>query len=558
MQHIVKGNLVNISLQTIIPSAITIVDGIIQKIETLPKGDGLPFIVPGFIDAHVHIESSLLVPSEFARLAVQHGTIATISDPHEIANVCGVEGVRFMVENGKASGFNFFFGVPSCVPATAFETAGASIQPADVAALLQSDDMYYLAEMMNFPGVWHKDADVMQKLQAAITAGKPIDGHAPGLRGQAMKQYFYANETNASQPIISTDHECFSYEEALEKLQAGVKIIIREGSAAKNFEVLISLLPDWSHQIMFCSDDKHPDSFDNGHINQLCARAVALGYPLFAVLQAACINPILHYRLPIPPIAENELANFCVVNNFLQFCVIQTFIKGNCVFTKGEVLLPVIQVGAINRFAIEPIKPVDIEFSKDDIIINDAAETPAIKAIDSQLITEKHWLKPIWNNDAWHANLANDCIKLVVVNRYSKAPVAKAFIHGTGIKTGAMASSVAHDSHNIIAMGVEDDCLLNAINTLIAHKGGLAVATKQETQVLALPVAGLMSNQPAETVTELYKTLDLLSKQQLGSTLQSPFMTLSFMALLVIPALKLSDKGLFDGAYFTFVKTVSV
>ncbi len=541
----ITGNLVDIRKKSIYEAKIEVVSGIIKSIT--PTGNNeIPsnnFILPGFIDSHVHIESSMLIPSEFARIAVVHGTVATVSDPHEIANVCGMEGVEFMINNGRKVPFKFNFGAPSCVPATIFETAGAALNSDDVKKLLEKDEIKYLSEMMNFPGVLHKDPEVMQKLRAAHTLGKPIDGHAPGLRGDTAKAYIEAG--------ISTDHECFTADEALDKLTNGMKIIIREGSAAKNFEALIDLLEDYPTMMMFCSDDKHPDSLVAGHINQLCARAIAKGIDLFTVLRAACVNPVLHYKLDVGLLFEGDDADFIVTDSLSEFKILKTFIKGQLVAAAGKSFIESVSEEPINQFVCEEISETDLAIPVETYPSQNGL-IPVMEALDGQLITNKLWLAPTVANGNYISNTENDQLKMVVVNRYSTAPVAKCFIKNFGFKKGAIASSVAHDSHNIVAVGADDKSLMQAINLVIRERGGVSCVDGSNELVLGLPVAGLMSANDGYQVAEAYTAIDAMAKA-LGSNLQAPFMTLSFMALLVIPHLKLSDKGLFDGDNFSFV-----
>ncbi|MBZ5858392.1 adenine deaminase [Flavihumibacter profundi] len=499
------------------------------------------YICPGFIDAHVHIESSMLVPSAFARLAVVHGTVGTISDPHEIANVLGVEGVRFMIDNGARVPFKFHFGAPSCVPATVFETAGARINADEVHDLLERDDIYYLSEMMNFPGVLHQDPEVMKKIAAAWHLGKPVDGHAPGLRGEDARNYIAAG--------ISTDHECFTAEEAEDKLAHGMKILVREGSAAKNFEALVELLNDHAANMMFCSDDKHPDSLVAGHIDQLCARAVEHEVDVFKVLQAACVNPVLHYRMRVGLLREGDPADFIILEDLGKFKVLETWIDGQLVAANGKSLIPHVLTEPINRFEASPRTVADFR------IAADGEPLPAIEALDGQLITHAIPVSKedlLQDENGWQANPAKDLLKLCVVNRYQDAPVALCFIKNFGLKHGAIASSVAHDSHNIIAVGADDASLCEAVNLVIAERGGVSCVGPDASAVLPLPVAGLMSTDDGYEVARSYTQIDAMAKS-LGSTLNAPFMTLSFMALLVIPELKLSDLGLFDGVAFSFL-----
>jgi adenine deaminase len=541
MNLIVKGNIVDIESKKIFFGEIDIENGLIKSVENLgEQKKDFVYIIPGFIDAHVHIESSMLIPSEFAKLAVVHGTVATISDPHEIANVCGLKGVEYMIENGNSVPFKFHFGAPSCVPATIFETAGASLDANDVDQLLKKNEIHYLSEMMNFPGVLNNDKEVFAKIKSAKKYNKPVDGHAPGLRGEEARKYIEAG--------ISTDHECFSKEEALDKLQYGMKILIREGSAAKNFEALIDLLNDHEDEMMFCSDDKHPDSLVSGHINQLCKRAVAEGIDVFKVLKAACINPVKHYKMNVGLLQQNDTADFIIVEDLVNFKVKETFIDGEKVAENGYSNISTQASSAINNFYCLKKDPADFQVKTEEF------QSEVIEALDGQLITNKLSLKPKSDNGFYISDIENDVLKIVVINRYNNAPIAKAFIKNFGLKRGAIASSVAHDSHNIIAVGADDESICDAANLIIESKGGVSVAdhySPEINKILPLPVAGLMSNDDGYKVAEMYTDIDARAKN-LGSKLSAPFMTLSFMALLVIPHLKLSDKGLFDGDIFQF------
>ena len=536
-----SGNLVDILQQEIYPATIDVENGRIRRITR--NGNKYPhYLLPGFTDAHVHIESSMLIPSEFARLAVVHGTVATVSDPHEIANVMGVKGVEFMLENARQVPFRFNFGAPSCVPATTFETAGAAVTVEDIETLLQRDDIKYLTEMMNFPGVLHKDPEVLAKIAAAKKAGKPVDGHAPGLRGDAARDYIAAG--------ISTDHECFTLEEALDKLKYGMHILIREGSAAKNFEALVPLLHDHPERIMFCSDDKHPDNLEAGHINLLVKRALAHGVDLFKALRAACINPVLHYKLENGLLRENDPADFIIVDDLQNLDILATYINGIKVAGNGRTLIPSVSCVPVNNFVKNEVRATDFRVPVTDSNGSEVA-VKVIGALDGQLITNAvNATLPVAGGQIQNS-IPKDILKLAVVNRYRKAPPAVAFIHGFGLRHGAIASSVAHDSHNVIAVGADDESLAAAVNAVMAEQGGISVISGEKTQVLPLPVAGLMSNLDGYTIATQYSALDQSAKA-LGSPLAAPFMTLSFMALLVIPHLKLSDQGLFDGDGFRF------
>lgn len=496
-----------------------------------------PYLLPGLVDAHIHIESSMLTPYEFARRALVHGTVATVSDPHEIANVCGMEGVMYMLDNARDAKLKFHFGAPSCVPATAFESAGAGLTSREVASLLQRDDIYYLSEMMNYPGVLHGDQEVMEKMAAAHEARKPVDGHAPGLTGDEAIAYINAG--------ITTDHECFTKEEALHKIRNGMKILIREGSAARNFEALHELISTNPDSIMFCSDDKHPDELMTGHINVVVQRALLMGHNFFDVLRAACLHPVEHYKMRNGLLRIGDPADFIVIDNPADFNVLETWIDGDCMASGGECHLPPRSHTAINHFNAGEVTPEDLALPAR------TATLRVIGAIEGQLVTEPATAAAKVVNGMAVADIENDILKLVVMNRYRDAKPAIAFIKNFNLKMGAFASTVAHDSHNIIAVGTDDHSLAKAINSLVRTKGGLSVCYNDEELVLPLPVAGLMSTGSCDETALLYSALDHKVKE-MGCTLRAPFMTLSFMALLVIPSLKLSDRGLFDGNRFEF------
>ncbi len=533
----VLGQFVDIENRKIFSAEVSIADGKIASV--IEKNhDVQNYILPGFVDAHIHIESSMLVPSEFARLAVIHGTLGTISDPHEIANVLGKEGVYYMIENGKKVPLKFHFGAPSCVPATNFETAGAVIDSDDIKELLSSPDINYLAEMMNYPGVLFEDQEVLKKITWAKHFNKPVDGHAPGLRGKDAEKYIAAG--------ISTDHECFSFDEAKEKLSLGMKVIIREGSAAKNFEALIDLLPQHYENMMFCSDDKHPDDLIVGHINQLCARAVAKGIDVFKVLKAACINPVKHYNMNVGLLQEGDVADFIVVEDLKNFNVLQTYINGELVAENGQSFIESIPFEKPNNFNVSPKSINDFR------IEGNSEKVRVIEALDGELITNEIHAEAILKDGNLISNVENDILKMAVVNRYQDTKPSIAFIKNFGLKKGAIASSVAHDCHNIVVVGTSDEEICNAVNLIIENRGGVCVVNGDNKKNLALPVAGIMSAENGWKAGKDYQEIDAMAKE-LGSKLRAPFMTLSFMALLVIPDLKLSDKGLFSGQKFEFV-----
>lgn len=532
----IKSNLIDLVAREIYPAEVIIEGNKITSIKRIAETLNT-YILPGFIDAHVHVESSMLVPSEFARIAVTHGTVGTISDPHEIANVLGVAGVDYMIDNAKQVPFHFYFGAPSCVPATSFETAGAIIDSKDIDELLSRKEIVYLAEMMNFPGVIYKDEEVLKKIASAKKYNKPIDGHAPGLVGEEMKTYFDAG--------IATDHECFGYKEALEKLQHGVKVLIREGSAAKNFETLIAFLKEYPDQIMFCCDDKHPDNLIECHINDHVKRAIKYGHDLYNVLRAASYNVIKHYNLPIGLLQLGDNADFIEIDNLENFTILKTYINGNLVAEKGKSFITSVNAPIVNNFncSLKHVTDFKLKHESDRIRV--------IECLDGQLITDELCVESYAINGFEESNIEQDILKIAVVNRYNDAPIAKAFIKNIGLTQGAIASCVAHDCHNIVVVGTNDDDMCKAVNLIIKAKGGISLANGNEELVLELPIAGIMTNQAAEEVAEAYTKLDKRAKA-LGSKLRAPYMSLSFMALLVIPELKLSDKGLFNGKRFEF------
>lgn len=520
----------------IFTGSIQVENGLIKKI-TEGQVTKDHYILPGFIDAHIHIESSMLIPSEFARLAVVHGTVATVSDPHEIANVLGVPGVRFMIANGRKVPFKFNFGASSCVPATPFETAGASLGLEELEELLAMDEIKYLSEMMNYPGVLFDDPQVKAKLKLASKFGKPVDGHAPGLKGDEAARYIAAG--------ITTDHECFSIEEALDKIRYGMKILIREGSAAKNFEELYPLVDQFPDMVMFCSDDKHPDDLTEGHINEIVKRGVAKGLDLFNVLRACTWNPVNHYKLETGLLREGDSADFIIADNLREFNILETWVNGIKVAEAGKTLIPKITETPFNNFNIS-------ELSAGSLRVDQKPGRVMIQEVyDGQLITGALDADPRLADGQVVSDPERDILKLIVKNRYSESHAGIGFIKGLGLKRGAIASCVAHDSHNIVAAGTDDLSIARAINLIIRNRGGISCVDGDTEEVLPLPFAGIMTVEDGYSVAEKYRRMDKLAKI-LGSPLKAPFMTLSFMALLVIPSLKLSDKGLFDGEKFAF------
>lgn len=537
----ISVNIVDVVAERIFYGELTFADGRITHItETGSECSGASYLMPGFVDAHIHIESSLLTPDEFARAALEKGTLGCVSDPHEIANVLGLDGIRFMQQRAALTPFKILFGAPSCVPATPFESAGATLDATAISNLLTDGTCGYLSEVMNFPGVLNNVPDVMQKIAAARSAGVPLDGHAPGLTGALAQRYARAG--------ISTDHECTTLAEARDKLAAGMSILIREGSAAQDFNALHPLFATHSDRIMLCSDDKHPDDLLEGHIRELVQRALALGYPLFHVLRAATLNPVRHYGLSLGLLQTGDPMDALLVNNLQEFKIQQAWLNGKPVVEDEHCLLPQQPAQMLNRFAAQPVSADQLQLEHPGVPCR------VITAQDGKLLTGRRITtvpRDSANDKLIAADLNHDVLFIAVVNRYQNAPPAVALIHGFGLQQGAIASSVAHDSHNIVAVGTSPQWLASAINCVIEQQGALAAVDAHGTQVLPLPIAGLMSALPAQLTGPAYRQLNQKA-HQMGSPLRAPFMTLSFMALLVIPELKLSDKGLFDGNRFEF------
>ncbi len=532
-----RGQIVDLKAGRIFPGVIFESEGHIARILEDPSVTERSFLCPGFIDAHVHIESSMLSPTEFGRIASIHGTVGTVSDPHEIANVLGVEGIRLMQRECARAPLKIRLGIPSCVPATSFETAGAVIDSSAVEELCRDPSLTYLSEMMNFPGVVEGVPEVLEKLAIAKRYGKRIDGHAPGLRGEALRRYVAAG--------IETDHECFTLDEAREKLSLGLKILIREGSAARNFDALWPILLEHPEACMFCSDDKHPDDLLAGHIDRLCERAVAKGVPALDVLRAACLNPVLHYGLDCGLLQPGDAADFIRLENFKEFRVLETWIDGHLVAANGKSHLAKTRPEILNRFCATTKNATDFTVPAGEGRIR------VIEVIDGQIVTRSGEATPQLHAGLAVADSEADLLKLTVVNRYTDTRPATAFVRGVGLRRGAIASSVAHDCHNIIAVGADDESLARAVNLVIEHRGGISLASPDHEDVLPLPLAGLISDACAEDVAEGYARLTQAAKS-LGSNLAAPYMSLSFLALLVIPELKLSDRGLFDARTFSF------
>lgn len=534
----ISGNIVDVVNNEIYSGTINVKKGKIISIDR----DSNPYdnyIIPGFIDSHIHIESTMLVPSQFARTAVKNGMVAVVADPHEIANVMGLQGVKYMIKDGVKVPFKFYFGAPACVPATPFETNGAHIGPLEIKRLMKAPDIKYMGEMMDFPGVISKSKHTISKVRIAKHYGKPIDGHVPGVSGKDLEAYVNAG--------ISTDHEAYTKEEALEKIKLGMKILIREGSAAKDFEALSSLIQEQSDFCMFSSDDRHPNDLVEGHINLLVKRALKLGYDKMKVLQCACVNPVKHYKLDVGLLQVGDNADFVEIDNFENLNILKTVINGNLVCKDNWSLIEKVKTPKINKFRAKSKK------LRDFAVNYNGKNIKVIEALNGLLITKNITVEPKVIDGKIVQDIDNDVLKIVVINRYKNTKPSIGFIKNFGFKKGAIASSVAHDSHNIIAIGATDEELMRAVNLVIKNKGGLCVVEGKNESILKLPVAGLMTNRGAFKIAEEYIDIENKAKA-LGSELSDPFMTMSFMGLLVIPELKISDKGLFDVTKFEFTQ----
>lgn len=540
----VTGKIIDVVNRSFINGKLIIKNGMISKIEKV-NFDCDNFILPGLIDSHIHIESSMLTPSRFAKIAVSCGTVAVVSDPHEIANVVGLKGVEFMLEDASSVPFKFFFGVPSCVPATEFETSGSSLKHHEVDQLLARSDMWFLSEMMNFPGVLYEDKEVISKLKSAKKHNKPIDGHAPGLSGKDLEKYISYN--------ISTDHECFTLDEAKEKIQKGMSIQLREGSAAKNFESLFSLIQSDTDNVMLCTDDSHPnDLIGLGHIDKIIRMGLKKGLSIFDLVTTCVINPIKHYKLPVGQLRQNDPADFIVLESLDDFKINETYINGQIVYSKDEVKIPLIKSKPVNKYFINSIKEGDLEVisTKTDAVVN------VIEVVNNQIVTESFkWQTNRSNDQLIEVDIEEDILKIVVLNRYKNSKPSVGYVKGFGLKQGALAGTIAHDSHNIIAIGTSDKELCRVINCLNDLQGGLVVSDEHTIKSLPLPYGGIMTDEDGESVAKNYESLE--SKViELGSCLDSPFMTMSFLSLLVIPELKIGDKGLFDVNQFKFINLI--
>lgn len=563
--------MLDVITDSIYPARISVEGGFFKEIVPIVINDDSELdisgiILPGFIDSHIHIESTMLTPAQFAKLAVRFGTTSVVCDPHEIVNVAGTDGIDFMIENSKSVPFNFYFSIPSCVPATCFETSGAILDSETIGELLKKDEAVALGEMMNFPGVINGDGEVLAKLEKAKELGKPIDGHAPLLSGKDLDKYIAEH--------ISTDHECSNFAEAIEKKEKGMKIMVREGSSAKNMEALFDFsdrLDYWKNHESFgkmpnevlekrihlpifdfiVSDDKHTTDLIKGHLNESIKKAIDLEVSPISAIEMVTVNPSTHYNLNTGAIVKGMQADYVVVDNLNDLNILKTYVAGKCVFDGENVLFDVEETEFKNTFDVSKKESEDFEISCDE----PSADVNVIRCFNGELITEAESATLETKNGFVQPDLEEDILKIAVVERYGGNSIANGFITGFNLKKGAIASSVAHDSHNIVVVGTNSEDMANAVNCLIDNEGGFAIVDGDFEDSLALPIAGLMTNEDSHEVAEKLEKLHKTAAD-FGCKLDSPFMTMSFMALLVIPAIKISDKGLFDCINFEFIDVI--
>ena len=563
--------MLDVITDSIYPARISVEGGFFKEIVTIVINDDSELdisgiILPGFIDSHIHIESTMLTPAQFAKLAVRFGTTSVVCDPHEIANVAGTDGIDFMIENSKSVPFNFYFSIPSCVPATCFETSGAILDSETIGELLKKDEAVALGEMMNFPGVINGDGEVLAKLEKAKELGKPIDGHAPLLSGKDLDKYIAEH--------ISTDHECSNFAEAIEKKEKGMKIMVREGSSAKNMEALFDFsdrLDYWKNHESFgkmpnevlekrihlpifdfiVSDDKHTTDLIKGHLNESIKKAIDLEISPISAIEMVTVNPSTHYNLNTGAIVKGMQADYVIVDNLNDLNILKTYVAGKCVFDGENVLFDVEETEFKNTFDVSKKESEDFEISCDE----PSADVNVIRCFNGELITEAESATLETKKGFVQPDLEEDILKIAVVERYGGNSIANGFITGFNLKKGAIASSVAHDSHNIVVVGTNSEDMANAVNCLIDNEGGFAIVDGDFEDSLALPIAGLMTNEDSHEVAEKLEKLHKTAAD-FGCKLDSPFMTMSFMALLVIPAIKISDKGLFDCINFEFIDVI--
>lgn len=580
---VITAKILEVELGEVYPAVVVVEDGYFKEVIPIITDDDssldLDFegvLIPGFIDSHIHIESSKISPANFAKAVIPHGTTSVVADPHEIANVLGIEGIDFMINDGKKAPFDFYFAAPSCVPATPFETSGATLTSSDIEELLKRDEVIALGEMMNFPGVIGGDEEVLKKLEVANRLNKPIDGHAPLVSGEHLELYMSYG--------ISTDHECSTFEEAIEKKELGMKIMVREGSSAKDMEKLLDVDKRLNYLIeeemagnividnmdealavppfdFLVCDDINAKDLSKGHLDNLIKKAISLKVNPKEAIKMVTLNPAEHYGLNSGAIDPGKVANFVLVDDLRNLNVSKVWIHGDLVFDEGEVLFDVESPNLKNTFNLDEVSPEDfdviMEMDWSNSLMDETTNVFVMEAYDGELITGKSEETVLIRNKVIQPDLKKDIIKIAVVNRYGGNDITNGFIKGFNLKRGALASSVAHDSHNIVVVGTNSEDMAKAVNLIREKKGGLAVVSAEDDieEILELPIAGLMSDKGVDYVGS--KLADLIElSHKFGCTLTSPFMTLSFMALLVIPYFKISDQGLFDYDTFGFTDLI--
>ncbi len=538
---IIKGNILNIYTDEIYPGEIEIEKGVIQSIREVSSFFN-EIIVPGFIDSHIHIESSKLTPSRFAEIALKHGTTSVVADPHEIANVMGLEGIEYMLNDARNSPLKFNFAAPSCVPTTEYETAGATIDSNVIDDLLRKDEFVSLGEVMDYNGVIEGKEDLIAKIESAKKHKKPIDGHAPLVTGEDLQKYVKYG--------IDTDHECTSKREAAEKRRMGVKIMIREGSESHMLEELLHSDADF-----IVSDDICAEDLIDGHIDKLLRKAVSLGMDAFEALKLVTINPAKHYNLNVGSITPGKQADLVFIDNLEDFNVKRVIVDGNTIYKKQKLLYRANPMPVKTTLKITPKTAEDFDVKAQDEN-HKSATVNVINVEDNTIISSHDTAKLSIDRNTVIPSVFEDILKISVIERYGGNTIANGFVHGFNIKNGAIASSVSHDSHNIIAVGTNSQYIAEATNKIIENKGGLVAMSNKEMIDLPLPIAGLMSDKSANVVSKVSSSLNELVSS-MGCTLSSPYTTLSFLALPVVPSIKITNKGLFDVDANKFIDVIA-
>lgn len=537
---LIKGNILNVFTDEIYPGEIKIEHGIIESIKEV-NADFNDIIVPGFIDAHIHIESSMLTPSRFAEIALRHGTTSVIADPHEIANVMGMDGIDYMIDDAKKTPLKYYFTAPSCVPATKFEKSGATISPNIIDNLLSRPEFVALGEVMDYNAVISNEKSILEKIKIAKKYHKPIDGHAPLLSGKNLQKYVKHG--------VITDHESTTKKEVAEKKRMGMKIMIREGSESKMLEKLI-----YSNCDFIVSADLKPEDLINGHLDKCLRKAVDYGMDPYEAIKLVTINPAEHYNLNAGSISPGKSADLVFIDNLRDFTVKRVVINGNTIFKKQKLLFRANPRPIDTTLHVSLTKPEDFDLKAQNPA-HKSATVNLINVSDNTIITKQSSAKLSIQKKTIIPSVFEDILKISVVDRYGGNTISNGFVKGFGIKNGAIASSVSHDSHNIIVVGTNSEYMSRATNHLIENKGGLAAISNQAKLDVTLPIAGLMSDKPAKVVANNSAKLNELVSN-MGCELSSPFTSLSFMALPVVPEVKMTTNGLFNVNTHQFIDII--